>query len=234
LRPHESVGPLHRLAGFWGTDQSLSVFLGFLFVMVFLVYPLGELGFFGALVNSVAFSLLLASGVLAAWRRHVIAVSAGFIVAADLVVEVLLEMSPSLTLDCLGCVLKLASLLLLTSVVLTQTFREGPITPARVRGAIAVYLLIGLIFALGYRLSVLVAPGSFNLTSAPSNEAEMPTLVYFSFVTLTTLGYGDIIPVAPLARSFTNLEALVGQLFPAILIARLVAMELQSRHETRS
>jgi len=57
----------------------------------------------------------------------------------------------------------------------------------------------------------------------------MPSLVYFSFVTLTTVGYGDITPVHPIVRSLSNLEALVGQLYPAILIGRLVAMELSAR-----
>jgi voltage-gated potassium channel Kch len=51
-------------------------------------------------------------------------------------------------------------------------------------------------------------------------------LYYFSFVTLTTVGYGDILPVAPVARALATLEALVGQLYPAILIARLVSLQI--------
>ena len=50
--------------------------------------------------------------------------------------------------------------------------------------------------------------------------------VYFSFVTLTTVGYGDVIAVHPIARSLVTVEALIGQLFPAILLARLVSLEL--------
>ena len=59
--------------------------------------------------------------------------------------------------------------------------------------------------------------------------ALQPKLVYFSFVTLTTTGYGDFTPVNPVARALSNLESLVGQLYPVVLIARLVAMELQFR-----
>jgi voltage-gated potassium channel Kch len=55
------------------------------------------------------------------------------------------------------------------------------------------------------------------------------TLLYYSFVTLTTVGYGDVTPLAPAARSLAITEALIGQLFPAVLIARLVSMELASK-----
>ena len=54
-------------------------------------------------------------------------------------------------------------------------------------------------------------------------------LIYFSFVTLTTVGYGDILPVHPVARSLCNLEAISGQLYPATLLARLVSLEIESR-----
>ncbi|MGZ3543276.1 MAG: potassium channel family protein [Vulcanimicrobiaceae bacterium] len=58
----------------------------------------------------------------------------------------------------------------------------------------------------------------------PAKSAELSTFIYFSFVTLTTTGYGDIVPVNPLARSAANFEALTGQLFTATLLARLVTL----------
>jgi hypothetical protein len=57
------------------------------------------------------------------------------------------------------------------------------------------------------------------------------TLYYFSFVTLTTIGYGDILPLAPAARGLATMEGLIGQLYPAILIARLVSLQLHAAHE---
>ena len=57
----------------------------------------------------------------------------------------------------------------------------------------------------------------------------MPSSPYFSFVTLTTLGYGDTVPVHPVARSLAIAEALVGQLYPAILIGRLVSLQISAR-----
>ena len=72
--------------------------------------------------------------------------------------------------------------------------------------------------------------GAFrSMTTSMPEGVPTPVLVYFSFSTLTTVGYGDIVAVYPIARSLAVLEALTGQLLPVILIARLVAMELESR-----
>jgi voltage-gated potassium channel Kch len=111
--------------------------------------------------------------------------------------------------------------------VLTQVFRQGPITFHRIQGAIAAYLLLGLAWANAYDLIELARPGALRF---PEGGGPTPIrLVYFSFVTLTTVGYGDITPIHPAARSLAIAEALVGQLFPAILIGRLVSMEIASR-----
>jgi voltage-gated potassium channel Kch len=121
---------------------------------------------------------------------------------------------------------------MLSVVVLRQVFREGPITMQRIMGAVVVYLLLALMWAHAYKLVELRRPGSFNSAgvSAVDHDFDPKTrLIYFSFTTLTTLGYGDITPVHPIARSLVMLEALIGQLFPVILIARLVSMELYYR-----
>src|SRR5262249_31801242 len=96
----------------------------------------------------------------------------------------------------------------------------------RVQGSVAVYLLLGLFWAVSYQLVELLQPGSFSI-GARKSGIDLQQLGYFSFTTLTTLGLGDILPVSPLARSLVALEALVGQLFPVILIARLVTMETE-------
>ena len=116
----------------------------------------------------------------------------------------------------------------LGSILLKRTFSLGHITRNRVQGAVIVYLLSGFAFALIYHGIFLIAgPAAFHgLTSSRRME-----FMYFSLTTLTTLGYGDLTPVNVYARSLTNLEALVGQLYPAILIARLVSMEITTNKE---
>ena len=137
---------------------------------------------------------------------------------------------PSAGLATLDTLLLLVFLGMLAVIVLFQVFREGPITIQRISGAVVVYLLLGLMWALAYQLIELQQPGSFNFADAPAiGDTLSARLVYFSFVTLTTLGYGDITAVSPVARTLAMLEAAIGQLFPAILIARLVSMELYYR-----
>ena len=118
------------------------------------------------------------------------------------------------------------------ALVLVQVFREGPITIYRIQGAIVVYLLAGFAWAAAYEVVYRALPGAFQFAQHVVNEGRISHgLLYFSFVTLTTLGYGDITPVHPAARSLAIGEALVGQLYPAILIARLVSMRIASRRD---
>jgi hypothetical protein len=93
------------------------------------------------------------------------------------------------------------------------------------------YLLIGLRFVQVSRLIAQRVPGAFLVRGTPADyDAVVPLLRYYSFVTLTSLGFGDITPVHPVARSMTVLEALIGVLYPAVLIARLVSLEGTDPH----
>jgi hypothetical protein len=117
-------------------------------------------------------------------------------------------------------------------VLLRQVFRQGLVTRQRIEGAVAAYLLLGLVWASAYRLVSLQIPDAF--TGAVPHQDELSAgWVYYSFVTLTTMGYGDITPVAPMARSLAVLEALTGQLYPAILLGRLVSLQLVSSSRDR-
>ena len=121
----------------------------------------------------------------------------------------------------------LVSVAAMALVVLAQAFRAGPVNVHRIQGAVAAYLLLGLVWALAYELVALVAAGAFSGTGL--GGAGRPDFIYFSFVTLTTVGYGDVTPVHPVARSLAVAEALTGQLYPAILLARLVSLATGSR-----
>jgi voltage-gated potassium channel len=91
---------------------------------------------------------------------------------------------------------------------------------------VSVYLLIGLVWSLGYRLVASAAPDAFAFSVPPSSSHEMTRFnaLYFSFMTLTTVGYGDITPVSPVARMLAIMEAMSGTLFVGMLIARLVSL----------
>ena len=99
----------------------------------------------------------------------------------------------------------------------------------RLMGAICIYLLLGVIWGTLFILLEIVSPGSFGGLDAESQTRHSSQLFYFSFVTITTLGYGDITPELPLVRTLTYLEAIVGQMYIAVLIAGLVGTHIANR-----
>jgi len=138
---------------------------------------------------------------------------------------------PTPTIFKLGTLAVLVFMIMLTVVTLAKVFSKGPVTTHRVKGAIAVYLLFGMTWALLYGLLDQSLPNAFNLPAGGDifTPERQETLTYFSFITLTTLGYGDITPVHEISRMFVVMEALCGQLYPATLLARLVSLQLMSK-----
>ena len=90
-------------------------------------------------------------------------------------------------------------------------------------------VLIALAFVSLFTLMGLLVPNAFKGLVLEDNQKKASSLIYFSFVTLTSTGYGDIYPVHPVARSLYNLETIIGQLSPATLLARLVSLEIEGR-----
>lgn len=103
--------------------------------------------------------------------------------------------------------------------------KQGQVTGETLWAAINVYMLLGLMFAFLYGAVFSLAPGAFSGGVLENADGEVTkSMVYFSFVTMTTLGYGDITPSIQPAATLAYVQALIGQLYVAILIARLVSM----------
>ena len=114
-----------------------------------------------------------------------------------------------------------------------QVLFSGPIDGNKIVGAICIYLLMGLIWALLYLFIAQNIPGAFNGLEQLVWYANFADGAYFSFVTLTTLGYGDISPVIPLARFLVYMEAIVGVFYMAILVASLIGIRVSALHDGR-
>jgi hypothetical protein len=114
-------------------------------------------------------------------------------------------------------------------VVSRAVFAPGRVTQHHIMGAILLYLTIAIIFVALFTFIGSLVPKAFSGLSLEDSPALASNLIYFSFVTLTTTGYGDIFPVHPIARSLCNLESIFGQLYAATLLARLVTLELAGR-----
>jgi voltage-gated potassium channel len=98
----------------------------------------------------------------------------------------------------------------------------GSVDLNKIIGAVALYLLIGFIWSLLYTILLEFSPNALTGMEAGPWYDNMPSTTYFSFVTLTTLGYGDISPATPLAEIFVILEAVVGMFYLAVIVASLV------------
>jgi voltage-gated potassium channel len=112
-----------------------------------------------------------------------------------------------------------------------NAFSSGPVDRERLAAALGLYLLVGLIFALIFTVIAELKPGSFHFAAARPEEflaRPLADMVYYSFVTLATLGYGDIVPLSPSARGLAVLEAIVGQMYLVVVVARLVSLYGQS------
>jgi hypothetical protein len=115
----------------------------------------------------------------------------------------------------------------LGTIVARAVFRTGRVTYHRIVGAVLLYLLVAVGFATLFMFVGLSIPDAFKGISFEDDAALASKLFYLSFTTLTSTGYGDIVPVHPLARSLCNIEAVIGQLYPATLLARLVTLQLR-------
>lgn len=118
---------------------------------------------------------------------------------------------------------------ILTVAVLVRVIAHQRVTSHTVLGAICGYLLIGYVFTFGYLVVIFVDPSAISFNGQPlgvervTNIGEhMAELIYFSFITLTTVGYGDIVPACPVTRMLAVIEILTGQLYLAAFVARLV------------
>jgi len=129
-----------------------------------------------------------------------------------------------------GSLLALIGFLL---VAITHTMKQVAVgtdmSRNRLIGAICVYLLLGVIWALAYSVLELAVPGSFAGFEAWSNRGWDSEWLYFSFVTMTTLGYGDLLPISATARVLAYLQAVFGQFYIAILVAGLVSAYIATR-----
>ena len=132
------------------------------------------------------------------------------------------------TLIVLHTTLMTAYMIFIMALVVKQIFEGEKMTVYKIGGGIAAYILIGHIWTSLYMTTYLVYPTAFQTGNQPIPlEQALRQLSYFSFVTLTTIGFGDITAVAPFARALVILEGLLGQLFPAIFIAKLVSLQLE-------
>lgn len=188
-----------------------------IFVLPVIMVPGADVSWAGKLL----LVLILVSGIAAASEHRRLAALLTVLALTVIAARLLDGFLPSGVIGAWHDALLIATLIVLATAVGINVFGSRRSVGDRLFGAIALYLLLGVIWASAYALVSVTVPDAF--AGRLPARATMFDWGYFSLVTLTTVGYGDITPVAHVARSLAALEALIGQLYPAIIIARLVS-----------
>jgi hypothetical protein len=206
-------------------DPSLTLLLGAQAVIIFVLPPIFEFDinvstnwFLGAYVAFILFAVVSSPKL---WPMIVI-ILALCISAAGAVAR---QIHGDTFTDWFGAVGTISAVLTLSWLVAGIVFAPGRMSEHRIRGAIVLYLNFAIVFENAFRLINELSPGAISGISANATHAQIAgQIMYFSVSTLTTVGYGDMAPINPIARSLTNFEALIGQLYPAIVLARIVTL----------
>ncbi len=199
-------------------------------VLIILVgAPYSALGYPGARATMGSLVMIYALLAILIARGRVATVVAVIATTSTMVGTVYSVIAPTTTIFLLSHIGGITGATVVAIVIGRAVFAPGPISTHRVVGAIVLYLNFGLIAGSCYRVIWDLIPNAISGVPSSTDVWEASgSLLYFSFVTLTTIGYGDIVPVHPIARAIANLEGIIGQLYPATLLARLVTMELEA------
>ncbi|MDH4092998.1 MAG: ion channel [Cyclobacteriaceae bacterium] len=214
---------------FWNHERSLKALLVYMSISLFVWIPIAGAAhtWWGFLISEVLFNLIILAGVfsvLTRWKKQL------FFIANAVLASVFRIFSFFIVVrwvELVGYVFGIVFLMLLGRMVLQHIFKDGPVNFYRIQGSIVVFMIIGIVWAMLYTLIESLLPGSFSATHGSQVYDDLfSQFLYFSFVTMTTLGFGDMIPTGSLAKSLVIFEGMIGLLYPVIMIARLVTLEV--------
>jgi len=219
---------LNRLRERWN-DPLLTTLTVLLILMLFVFAPLQAVGIKLFQVLGFVSALAIIGGVflMSGNPAVVVALLAAFMMAGTAAIS-RLNLPSVLDVYLLSGAFLIMGIVL-SCVVARAVFSPGRVNYHRIIGAILVYLSIALTFVALYSIVGLIVPNAFSGMTFEDDPALASKVIYFSFVTLTSTGYGDVFPLHPVARSLCNLETIIGQLYPATLLARLVSLEIEGR-----
>lgn len=175
------------------------------------------------LISQIAFTTTLLIGLWSLMEERKWFVAGIVLVVADILMTAAYLITGTMLTETLTILIDISFCALSLVFALEHVLLGGGMDINRIFGAICVYLLLGLLLGLTNMLIYRFVPGSFNGIDASGAAMDGFTMIYYTFVTMTTLGYGDISPEGPLARAVAYLAAIAGQFYIAILVAMLVS-----------
>ena len=216
-------------------EPGLSALLVIEATLLFVVTPFTGVGLLPSFVPPMVYMLFVLATLVVTSRSHLAAGLVFISVILSTIGIIIHTDYPSVFTEWLSAGGRLLAISALSVVIAKAVFGPGRVTMHRVQGAIVLYFNFALFFFTLYQLvNVLVADAFSGLPATGAEYGSGAALLYFSFGTLSTAGFGDIKPIYPIARNLANLEAIIGQLFPATLLARLVSLEIDHRKSSNN
>jgi voltage-gated potassium channel len=200
-----------------------SVWLLVLLLVFLILNPLLEKDQTGEAILLFSMYATLISAIRALSERTRVRWPAALLAASSIVAMALAHLYPLRSLLIVNWSILAAFFAVVSVGLFAYLGRPGSVTADRIFVSVSLYLLLGMLWFSLFNMLEAIHPASFVQSSAPMAPLPRGTLIYLSLATLTTLGYGDIVPVTPIARMVASLEAVAGVLYIAITVARLVA-----------
>jgi hypothetical protein len=214
-------------------DSVLPVLLAALATLIFVASPLADLGVVSRPLIGATMVIVVLAGLFALGGRGRLAMPVVGLGAVLLALQASVIVFPDLWL---GVVTEFADATffgLLCVVLLRSVFGPGPITLHRVLGAIAVYLLLAMFFAETFDIVDRFTNNAFIMGMQPTPyTTPSARFFYLSTITLTSVGFGDLAPVHPIARALVMLEAVIGQIYTTVILAWMVSLAVRDRRNS--
>jgi len=220
-----------------GYHSGKFIYLVLMLLSLLILFPFLQDATLGRVTLDVLLTIILLSSLFAVSQKPTL-VLAGGIVAVTTILTIWLErITGNPVIGLVSLISGYVFFMYVTMVILWHLFQERRVTIDEIAAAVSTYLLLGLAGSFLYGIIEILHPGSLHFI-----EGQLPTLpeaasphfsqfIYYSFTTLTTLGYGDIYPATPFARVASYLEAVFGQIYLTILVARLVGLHISQPPE---
>ncbi|OYU95826.1 MAG: hypothetical protein CFE21_11865 [Bacteroidetes bacterium B1(2017)] len=220
---------------FWKEDAGLTSMLVIIFITNFLVQPLFNESSLIRYINEYLFLTIILSGIwiLIEKTRNKILWTLAPLTFFILTKIEDLNFGPLFTGPKIFLIT--STFFILIYLVMKKVFEPGPVSFHKIVGAILAFMLLGNLWANFYDSLYFYDTSAYSFsTPITLSQNTHFTFIYFSFSTLTTTGYGDIVPVSPFARSLVMIEQLIGILYPVVLIGRLISLNTSTQSNSDS
>jgi hypothetical protein len=218
---------IRRIFSYWTQERSLTALLIYLLISIFIWLPLSENEPWQEFVQDMVFNLILLAGCFSVSTNQTTRLVLYLLAFNALVFRALEFFTGQFIIMQLEILMSAMFFSLLGFLIMRYVLEDEESTAYRIQGAIIVYIVFGVICGLLYHSLYLYDHDAFNFTSIKESEIAYAYLLYFSFTIQTTVGSGDIFPVSPWAKSLVIFQSMFGMLYPVVIIARLVTLEIE-------